>query len=225
MSSENVKARILDAAIEMLTAGGPEAVTTRAVAEAAGIQAPTIYRIFGDKQGLLEALAEHGFRRHLAGKPTPSSSDPVENLRQGWEVHVAFGLDNPALYALMYGAPQPGNRSPAALAAEQLLQSRIHEIALAGRLQVSERRAAEMVRAAACGVIFTLLGQPGSERDLSLSSSTREAVLQAITQSQSPPQKSSAHLAVALKAQLEESSDLSPAELALLREWLDRLSG
>ena len=35
------------------------AVTTRAVADAAGVQAPTLYRLFGDKDGLMEAVAEH----------------------------------------------------------------------------------------------------------------------------------------------------------------------
>jgi AcrR family transcriptional regulator len=36
---------------------GRRAVTTRAVAAGAGVQAPTIYRLFGDKDGLLDALA------------------------------------------------------------------------------------------------------------------------------------------------------------------------
>ncbi|MBN9415312.1 hypothetical protein ABS71_18565 [bacterium SCN 62-11] len=224
MASETMKERILEAAIGLLTSEGPEGVTTRAVAEAAGIQAPTIYRIFGDKHGLLEALAEHGFRRHLAGKPSNGGPDPVEDLRQGWEVHIAFGLENPALYSLMYGAPRPGNRSAAALTAEKLLQGRIHQIALAGRLKVSERRAVEMVRAAACGVVFSWLGQPQDARDPGLSEATREAILEAITHGDSTPAGSTAHLAVALKARLEKSSHLSAAELALLREWLDRLS-
>ena len=55
----DTRARIVDAAARLLREAGPAAVTTRGVAEAAGLQAPAIYRLFGDKDGLLEAVAEH----------------------------------------------------------------------------------------------------------------------------------------------------------------------
>ena len=35
---------------------------------AAGVQPPTIYRLFGDKVGLLDAVTEHGFQTYLADK-------------------------------------------------------------------------------------------------------------------------------------------------------------
>ena len=49
--------RMLRAAADLLQTGGIEAVSTRAVAAAAGVQPPTIYRQFGDKDGLLDAVA------------------------------------------------------------------------------------------------------------------------------------------------------------------------
>ncbi|WP_328341958.1 helix-turn-helix domain-containing protein [Micromonospora sp. NBC_00421] len=42
----------------LVTWGGARAVTTRGVAERARVRAPTIYRLFGDKDGLVEAVAE-----------------------------------------------------------------------------------------------------------------------------------------------------------------------
>jgi AcrR family transcriptional regulator len=33
---------------------------------AAGVQPPAIYRFFGDKDGLLEAVAEHGYATFIA---------------------------------------------------------------------------------------------------------------------------------------------------------------
>ena len=95
---------------------GPAAVTTRAVAQAAGVQAPTIYRLFGDKDGLLDAVAEHVFAAYVAGKSRAAGGgDPVADLRAGWDVHIGFGLANPALFGLL---TQPGrdSRSPAAAA-------------------------------------------------------------------------------------------------------------
>src|SRR3954451_12093730 len=108
--------RIVQGAAALLAEGGRDAVTTRAVASAAGVQAPTIYRLFGDKSGLLDAVAEHGFAAYLGEKGVPEpDADPVDDLRTGWDMHVGFGLANPALYALMYGDPRPGESWAAAV--------------------------------------------------------------------------------------------------------------
>jgi len=80
--------------LALLAHGGREALTRRAAAAAAGVQAPTIYRLFGDKQGLVDAVAEHDLRTYLRQKRTDGpSDDPVEDLRLGWDVHLGFGLD------------------------------------------------------------------------------------------------------------------------------------
>src|ERR1700761_5735370 len=99
---DRVRARIVEVAAGLLAAGGPDAVSTRAVALAAGTQAPAIYRLFGDKDGLLAAVAEYGFTSFLARKPPPAAGgDPVADLRAGWDLTISFGTENPALYALM----------------------------------------------------------------------------------------------------------------------------
>ena len=67
--------KIVEAAAALLNEGGREAISTRAVSAAAGVQAPTIYRIFGDKQGLLDAVASHGFVSYLSGKTALEHSD------------------------------------------------------------------------------------------------------------------------------------------------------
>src|ERR687894_233566 len=104
--------RIVRAAAELLAEGGREAVSTRAVAAAAGVQAPTIYRQFGDMRGLLDAVASDGFSTYLGRKMTRErAADPIDDLRGGWNLHVEFGLENPALYTLMYGDPRPGAES------------------------------------------------------------------------------------------------------------------
>ena len=64
----NTKDNIVRAAAELLARGGREAVSTRAVAAAAGVQAPTIYRHFGDMQDLLNAVASYGFESYLQEK-------------------------------------------------------------------------------------------------------------------------------------------------------------
>ena len=217
--------RIVAAAVALLARGGREALTTRAVAAAANVQAPAIYRLFGDKQGLVEAVAEHGFTTYLRQKRTDGpGTDPVEGLRVGWDLHVGFGLANPAIFTAMYGDPRPGGTSPAAAQALAMLRKRMRFLALAGRLRVGERRAADMVRAAACGVVFILLEAPEGERDPVLSEATREAVIAAITTDAPEPERLGlAPVATTLRALLPGANGLTEGERHLLAEWLDRM--
>ncbi|MDA0178710.1 TetR/AcrR family transcriptional regulator [Solirubrobacter phytolaccae] len=222
---EDTRERIVSAAAELLAAGGREAVTTRAVGTAAGVQAPTIYRLFGDKRGLLDAVAEWGFATYLSGKDFwVANRDPVENLRAGMDLHVEFGLTHPDLYALMYGEPRP-TPSPAATHARSILAGHIRAIAAAGRLRVSEAHAVHVIHATGCGSVFALLEQPADQRDRAAAAIARDAALAAIT-TDAPATEAPgpAAAANALRAALPDAPELSDAERALLGEWLDRLS-
>jgi len=218
--------RIVAAAARLLAEGGREAVSTRAVSAAAGVQAPTIYRLFGDKQGLLDAVATHGFTTYLNDKTDlKPGGDPVEDLRSGWDLHIGFGLANPALYSLMYGEPRPGVSPPAAAAAAEVLAGHIRRIAEAGRLRVTEERAAHLVHAAGCGTTLTLIAMPEGERDPALCDTAREAVIAAITtDAPAPAAPGPVSAAVALRAVLPQISALTAHERTLLREWLDRIA-
>jgi AcrR family transcriptional regulator len=225
-SADSHRARIITAAARLLAESGREAVSTRAVSAAAGVQAPTIYRLFGDKQGLLDAVAAHGFAAYLNEKTdlTPSG-DPVEDLRTGWDLNIGFGLANPALYALMYGEPRPDATPPAALAAAEVLAAHIHRIAEAGRLRVDEERAAQLVHAVGGGTALALIATPEDRRDLTVSDLAREAVIAAIiTDAPALVVPGPAGAAVALRAVLPQTSALSANERSLLKEWLDRIA-
>ncbi len=54
---------ILDAAGVLLEESGVDAVTTRAIAERAGITAPSLYRFFADREQVLDALLEQHLER------------------------------------------------------------------------------------------------------------------------------------------------------------------
>ncbi|MFF0296230.1 TetR/AcrR family transcriptional regulator [Kitasatospora sp. NPDC004614] len=219
--------RILAAAAELLAQGGSEAMSTRAVGAAAGVQAPTLYRLFGDKQGLLDAVVNYGFARYLAEKASRTPGpDPVDDLRRGWDLHVGFGLAQPAFYTLMYNAARPGEAVEAAERAGRMLTAMLERVARDGRLRLPVPMAAQMLRAAALGVTLTLIAEPPATRDVALSVRTRETVLAAITcaPAPAPEQLTPAALAIALDATLPEQPDrFTAAETALLREWLNRL--
>jgi AcrR family transcriptional regulator len=223
---EASRQRIVEAATELLTRKGREAVTTRAVAAAAGVQAPVIYRLFGDKDGLLEAVAEHGYVTFLAAKHSDARpQDPVEDLRAGWDLAVEFGLANPALYALMYGEPSRGTNSAAFQAGMQILLGRIHRVATSGRLRVDKDLAASLIHATARGAVLTWLSLPDDRRDPALLTTMREAMISAVTLDKPAVHDASPAVAArALRALLPEQTTLSNAEQHLLGEWLDRLT-
>lgn len=225
--SEEMRGRILDVAHDLLTREGRDAVTTRAVTSALGIQAPTIYRIFGDKQGLLDAVALHGFSTHLASWTgwTPGL-DPVESLRQGWDMHIEWGLRHPSVFSIAYGDPRPGSSSPAADAIDEILRTQLEVAAGEGRLAIPVADAVHLLRAAGVGTVLTLLAMPADARDPHLSTRAREAALGTILAEPAGRRRRDARTGAAmqLKHQLDGSDALTPHERALLGDWLDRLT-
>ncbi len=233
----NARARIVHAATDLLATGGRKAVTTRAVSAAAGVQPPTIYRQFGDMQGLLDVVARETLAVHVREQATRAlTNDPVEDLRRGWDLHLAFGLAHPDAFALLYSAPSVPASVSVIDEGVSVLQELVARIAEAGRLRVDVAQATALIHAAGAGITLTLAATPPDERDPRLSETMREAILTAIT----VPAPADAHNegpdstpaldrvavhAIALRALLTDTLGvLSPAERQLLSDWLDRLA-
>jgi len=216
--------RIIAAAIALITEGGAEAATTRAVAAMAKVQAPTIYRLFGDKDGLLRVAAEAVFADYVSGKGASAQpADPVRALGDGWDAHVAFGFTHPAVFKLIQSDPD-GLASPASAAGLTVLRQRVRGVAEAGRLRVSEERASALLHATATGVILTALHMSEADQR-SLSASARDSVLATILERAEPaPPAIAATAASALRTQLEKVSDLTPGERLLMDELLRRIA-
>ncbi|URK89392.1 TetR/AcrR family transcriptional regulator (plasmid) [Rhizobium sp. RCAM05350] len=224
--TQTTRVRILAAAANLIEKGGGDAATTRAVAAAAGVQAPTIYRLFGDKRGLLDAVALHRLNTYIEEKssrlPDP---DPIQDLRNGWDVHVEFCLAHPGLFAILSADPDRESTSKAARAGLDILRGRVRNIALAGRLRISEDRAVDLLTSVAAGTVLTLLGQPPARRDHGLSIAARESVIATIMGEGAEAIDSHPNLAAAtLRASLDQTSVLTDGERHLLTELLDRIA-
>lgn len=223
---ERVRERIISAASALLAEGGQGAFSTRAICEAAAIKPPTMYRLFVDKQDLLDAVIVRSFNDHQdSHRALESTGDPVQDLRRGWDLHLEFGLANPHLYSLMFGQPRSGASSTSVVLANDVLEGHIRRIAEAGRLRVSERHATYVMNAAGCGATLTLIAMPEDARDRALSISMREAAIDTITTGASaPPVSGLIRSAIALRAVSAQATVLRPTELALLQEWLDAIA-
>lgn len=229
---DETRVRVVTVAAELLERGGAAAVTTRAVAQAAGVQAPTIYRLFGDKDGLLEAVAEHVMAEYVAGKVASVAAavatgvDPLEELRSAWVTQIRFGIDHPELYALM-SDPERGRRSAAARAGFQVLTERVTRVAATGRLRVPVDRAVDMISAAGNGAVLATLVHPPAERDPALPAAMWDAVAAQIFVAAADSGRTEGGAlvaAIALRAAASELPALSDGERALLVEWLDRVA-
>ncbi|MFJ7214388.1 TetR/AcrR family transcriptional regulator [Amycolatopsis sp. NPDC098790] len=225
-TAADTRARILEAAAALLVAEGRDGLSTRAVSAAAGVQPPALYRLFGDKDGLLDAVAAYGFDEYLTSKRAlGSTGDAVEDLRRGWDLHIEFGLSRPEFYVLMYGDARPGRTSPAAREAEAMLRGIVERVAAAGRLRVSVERAARLVHATGMGVVLSLIATPEQERDEELSTTARETVLTRIlTGTEEQPGSGLPERAIALRAGLDGAAALTQAERVLMAEWLNRIA-
>jgi AcrR family transcriptional regulator len=227
-----VRDRLLVAGAQLMEASGGPDVSTRAICEAAGVQAPTLYHHFGSKDGLLDEVVSHGFRQFLSPDwdTTSDAKDPMEEIRQGWDMHVQFGLQHPAFYAYIYGRVERGKRCGVVDEVQAMLLRALEPAARQGRLTISPSDAAAQILAASSGVILALITDPADEPDLTLSHRVRDAILDSVTTRRTGrgPKSatvSTASAAIALASTLDEATPaLSAAELSLLRVWLDRLA-
>ncbi len=208
-------------AVTMLLAEHPDREpSTRELYETAGVAAPTLYHHFGTKEGLLEAVVEDAFSGYLERKREMlRTGDLLADFAAGWDLHVDFGVENPVLYALMYGA----HPSRAAATADLALRHGLERLADAGLLRVGVDEAAALTTAMAIGCVTQLNRGGGSPRG-PLAQAMRAALLSEIT-GQPRQRIGQDQAARSLLAQLDAESKLfTPAETSLLRQWLRALA-
>lgn len=155
-SSITTAERLLNVAAELLREHGSHALTTRQVCDQAGIKAPTLYHHFGDKQGLLGALATRELQAFFAQKRAlPPSGDALADLMGGWDDWIGFARTQPQLVAAL----RQGQASTVALrqAAEHIVIERLHRLPPSLPLRVPVDAAARVLVAGANTVVQLLL--------------------------------------------------------------------
>jgi AcrR family transcriptional regulator len=81
--SRRTVSAILDAASEVLDEGGPDALTTSALAERTGLRVRNVYRYFRDRQAVMATLAERMNKRiESAVAGVTGLSDPARSLER-----------------------------------------------------------------------------------------------------------------------------------------------
>jgi AcrR family transcriptional regulator len=230
-----VKTRILEAAAGLLAESAD--ASTRAVCDAAGVTAPTLYHYFGDKDGLLTAVVDFGWAAFLQTKRTVAAvvhEHIADDVRAGWDNHLQFARENPNFYKLMW-TPAIAANSAALREAYQMLYERLKLGAARGQLRMSAETAARTVMAATTGAALSLISQPDLFGDDTFATQLREAVIASITvpQAATPAAKrrvpaaepTLATTAAMLSSKLAaEDTPLTHPERALMQQWLTTLA-
>lgn len=102
----NLPRALVNAALRLVETEGAEALTLRGAARLAGVSQAAPYRHFADKQALLAAVAEEGFRTMTQAMREASASheaDPLGRFRALGLAYVEFATKHPAHFRVMFG--------------------------------------------------------------------------------------------------------------------------
>lgn len=113
----DLRCALLVAAGELLDEGGAAAISLREVARRAGVSHNAPYRHFADRDALLAALAAEGF----AELSRRMALLPASRLQALGQCYVAFALEQPGRFALMFGGVADKQRYPQLQQAAQAL--------------------------------------------------------------------------------------------------------
>jgi AcrR family transcriptional regulator len=88
---------------------GPQALTMRRLATAAGCSTMVLYTTFGSKDGIAEALYREGFARFANRlSAVPANEDPLARLAALGRAYRDNALENRTYYGVMFAGAIPG---------------------------------------------------------------------------------------------------------------------
>jgi len=103
----NLREALVQAGLKLLAEGGVERLSLRAAAQLAGVSHAAPYRHFRDKEALVAAIAEQGFRLLTASMRTELERSDAANVSQRLEAigfgYVHFALTHPAYLQVIFG--------------------------------------------------------------------------------------------------------------------------
>lgn len=102
----NLRNALIEAAIPLLEAHGPAALSLREVAKAAGVSHAAPYRHFRDKTELLEEIAVSGYdtlTRACRRAQRRHAGDPAKQLVEAGVDYLTFMVEQPRVAHLMFG--------------------------------------------------------------------------------------------------------------------------
>jgi len=178
----NLRAALIDAAVELARAEGPDGVVLREVARRTGVSHNAAYRHFSDREQLLSEVAAVGMaalgdamRGRVAAIHTRDPGKRARRrLREVGTAYVEFALAEPGLFQVAFAVslPDPGGEAGPAGSAKSvghaepyaLLNDSLDELVEADQVPASRRAGSELACWAAVHG-FAMLHLEGPLRD------------------------------------------------------------
>lgn len=112
----NLKEALIAAARKLIAEHGPQGFTLHEATKEAGVSASAPYRHFKDRNALIEATAEEGFRlfRERLEASVAGGTNPYDALSKMGAAYYAFALDEPGFYQAMFSSGLPRVGAPVA---------------------------------------------------------------------------------------------------------------
>lgn len=133
--SRQTVVRILDAAAAIADEMGVDAVTTRAIADRAGVSYPSLYRFFADREAILDELMERHCAeldaRCIEAEQTWNITSIADLLNNELDLHVHYYRRYPSSARLWMGGRTSPTVTKHVRARMQTLAGRIHAILVA----------------------------------------------------------------------------------------------
>lgn len=100
----NLREELLDLALADLESTGSATLSLRDLAARAGVSKTAPYRHFPDRDALLAALMDHGWKdlHDATARAQESAGDPLSGLRAMGRAYLAFALARPGMYRLLF---------------------------------------------------------------------------------------------------------------------------
>ena len=104
---------LVDAALHIVETQGTEALTLRAAARSAGVSQAAPYRHFTNKEAILAAVAEEGFRSLMGAirQAAAAGEGPLGRLRGVGIGYVTFATSHPSHFRVMFGREMADRRA------------------------------------------------------------------------------------------------------------------
>lgn len=156
----HARRRLLKAARTLLSTVGPQGATARAICDAAGVRAPTLYYYFGDLPRLHRAAVNASFLEIMAGyRRLSRSSGAVAAVQQAWHAFLHFARAEPLMARLLIQSVIAGHMPPALHLTLTRLRGDMDKLAASGDLSVPPSVAVGMLWTASVGAVSLASGE------------------------------------------------------------------
>jgi AcrR family transcriptional regulator len=156
---------IVRAATDLLARVDDQALSLRAVAREAGVTAPSLYLHFPDKAALVAAVLRERFAELASSMEDAVAGidDPAARLRARAHAFVAFGLQHPGHFKVMYeGRDLAEFRLGNGWTIQERVEADVAALVEAGRIPATDpERAALRLWQGLHGVVALRISKPG----------------------------------------------------------------